>query len=197
MAMTVGVLLRREMLVVIEMVPIVDPRNGTECAEDEQVVEQVIAFAAREQPAMKPIVSDDEEGIIPRADHRERQGHGPPMRPGRDSRPSAEDPEPAPHRVGHHPRRAERAERPHLLRGEQRSAIRVVRIEALGPRARRKWRLGRDPAGELMRHLVLPQWYTSMDEDASCTVTPFRASSRASEPPKFGIRGARAACPRS
>ena len=75
--MAVRILVRRERLVMTQMIAVVDARDRAERAEDADVVEQVVALAIREEPAMQPVVADDEERVVARADDGEREARPP------------------------------------------------------------------------------------------------------------------------
>jgi hypothetical protein len=48
------------MLVMLEMIEIVDPRDGADCTKNAQIVEQIIVCTPWENPSVKPVVRDDE-----------------------------------------------------------------------------------------------------------------------------------------
>ena len=125
----IGIFVGPEMLMMREMILVVEPRDRPDRTQNQEISEEVIGAARREDASMQPVVADDEQSVVARADnHRGRHVH-PPRAARRRQRPRADDQRPAEQRVAHRDARAQRRQLAHTLRREERGAIRVVRIE--------------------------------------------------------------------
>jgi len=124
--MPVRILVGAKMQVVAQVVAVVEPRDRRQGADQEKVGEQVVAGAVGEHAPVQSVVPDDEQCVVARADHRQRQQHRPPGGMQADDGPRAEDDRPAERRVEHGAAGPQLAERAHAVRRQQDRPVRVV-----------------------------------------------------------------------